>query len=61
REIIRINTKFGKILAKKITNPDKTTTIQPEYEELKNIAEKNNIPLKKVYQQVNLDINSLKL
>ena len=61
REIITIKTTFGEMLAKKITNPDKTTIVQPEYEELKKIAEKNNIPLKKVYQQVNLDINSLKL
>ena len=61
REIITIKTKFGKILAKKITNFDKTITIQPEYEELKKIAKKDNIPLKKVYQQVNLDINLLKL
>ena len=61
REIITIKTTFGEMLAKKITNPDKTTIVQPEYEQLKKIAEKNNIPLKKVYQQVNLDINSLEL
>ncbi|MCK5310691.1 MAG: nickel pincer cofactor biosynthesis protein LarC [Desulfobacteraceae bacterium] len=59
REIIKIKTKFGKIGAKKVTNSDNTIDILPEYEELKKIAEKNNIPLKKVYQQVNLDISSL--
>ncbi|MCK5543350.1 MAG: nickel pincer cofactor biosynthesis protein LarC [Desulfobacterales bacterium] len=61
REIITIKTKFGKMLAKKITNLDKSISVQPEYEELKKIAKKYKIPLKKVYQQVNLDINSLKL
>ena len=59
RETITINTKFGKISAKKIINPDKTFEILPEYEILKKIAEKKNIPLKKIYQQVNLDINAL--
>ena len=59
REIITIKTKFGKILAKKVTNSDNTIEILPEYEELKKIAEKNNIPLKKVYRQVNLDISLL--
>jgi uncharacterized protein (TIGR00299 family) protein len=61
RKIITIKTIFGRISAKKIINIDKTETILPEYEELKKIAERNNIPLKKVYQQVNLDINSMKL
>ncbi|MCK5097308.1 MAG: nickel pincer cofactor biosynthesis protein LarC, partial [Desulfobacteraceae bacterium] len=61
REIITIQTKFGKMPAKKIINQVGMTEILPEYEELKKIAEKNNIPLKKVYQQVNLDIGSLKL
>lgn len=61
RDIITIETKFGKMLAKKITNLDKSISIKPEYEELKKVANQNNIPLKKVYQQVNLDINSLKL
>lgn len=59
REAIQINTKFGEIVAKKIHYPDQTIEILPEYEELKKIATQLNIPLKKVYQQVNLDINSL--
>ncbi len=61
REIITIKTKYGKMSAKKITNIDKSVRVQPEYDELKTIAEKNNIPLKNVYHQVNLDINSLEL
>ncbi len=61
RRIITVNTKFGKMKAKKITNYDNTFSIQPEYEEMQQAAEKYKIPLKKVYNQVNLDINSLKL
>ncbi|MCP3899091.1 MAG: nickel pincer cofactor biosynthesis protein LarC [Desulfobacteraceae bacterium] len=61
REIITIKTKYGKMSAKKITNIDKSVRVQPEYDELKIIAEKKNIPLKNVYHQVNLDINSLEL
>ncbi len=59
REIITIDTRFGKIKAKKILNQDNTSEILPEYEELKKIAEKNNIPLKRVYKEVNIDINAL--
>jgi pyridinium-3,5-bisthiocarboxylic acid mononucleotide nickel chelatase len=59
REMVTIKTRFGKISAKKIINPDRTIEILPEYEEMKKIAEAKNIPLKKVYHQVNLDINSM--
>ncbi len=61
REIITIDTKYGKMPAKKIINLDKSVTIQPEYEEIKKVAKNKNIPLKNVFQQVHLDINSLKL
>lgn len=49
REIIEIETKYGKIKAKKVINNGEEY-IYPEYEEIKKIAEKNNIPLKNFYK-----------
>lgn len=49
REIIEIETKYGRIKAKKVINNGEEY-IYPEYEEIKKIAEKNNIPLKKLYK-----------
>lgn len=49
REIIEIETKYGKIKAKKVINNGEEY-LYPEYEEIKKIAEKNNIPLKNFYK-----------
>ena len=49
REMIEIETKYGKIKAKKVTNNGETY-IYPEYETIKEIALKNNIPLKEMYK-----------
>lgn len=49
REIIELDTKYGKIKAKKVTNNGEEY-IYPEYESIKSIAEKNNIPLKELYK-----------
>ena len=49
REITQIDTKYGKIKAKKVTNNGETY-IYPEYESIKELAEKNNIPLKELYK-----------
>ena len=49
REMVEIDTKYGKIKAKKVTN-DGETYIYPEYESMKKIAEENNIPLKELYK-----------
>ena len=48
REAIMINTKYGTLQAKKVVNNGETY-IYPEYESVKELAEKNNIPLKEVY------------
>ena len=48
REFIEIETKYGKIKAKKVIN-NCETYIYPEYESMKKIAEENNIPLKELY------------
>lgn len=49
REIVEIDTKYGKIKAKKVIN-DGEEYIYPEYETVKEIALKNNIPLKNLYK-----------
>ena len=52
REIIDIDTKYGKIKAKRVINNGETY-IYPEYESVKKLAKEKNIPLKELY---NLDI-----
>ena len=49
RENIEIDTKYGKIKAKKVTNNGETY-VYPEYESLKEIAQKNDITLKELYK-----------
>ena len=49
RESIEIDTKYGKLRAKKVTNNGETY-VYPEYESLKEIAQKNDIPLKELYK-----------
>ena len=48
REEVEIETKYGKIKAKKVENNGEKY-IYPEYESIKEIAEKNNIPIKELY------------
>ena len=49
REIIEIDTKYGKIKAKKVTF-DGETYYYPEYEDLKTLAKEKGIPLKRLCQ-----------
>ena len=49
REMVTIDTKYGKINAKKVNNNGEIY-IYPEYEKIKEIALKNNIPLKDLYK-----------
>ena len=48
REQITIDTKYGKLQAKKVVNNGETY-IYPEYESIKELAKKNDIPLKEIY------------
>jgi len=52
REMIKIQTKYGKIRGKKITLPDGTIRIYPEYEDLKTISEAKKIPLPDLQTEV---------
>ena len=49
REMVEIDTKYGKLKAKKVTNNGETY-VYPEYESLKEIAKKNDISLKELYK-----------
>lgn len=49
REMVEIDTKYGKLKAKKVTNNGETY-VYPEYASLKEIAKKNDIPLKELYK-----------
>ena len=49
REMVEIDTKYGKIKAKKVTNNGEVY-VYPKYESMKKIAEENNIPLKELYK-----------
>ena len=49
REQILIDTKYGTVKAKKVINNGETY-IYPEYESVKELGEKNGIPLKEVYK-----------
>lgn len=51
REIVDIDTKYGKIKAKKVENNGETY-IYPEYESIKELALKNDIPLKEFYKLI---------
>ena len=49
RQIVEVNTKYGKITAKRVKN-NGNTYYYPEYESAKKLAKKNNIPLKELYK-----------
>ena len=49
REFVEIDTKYGKIKAKKVQRNGQVF-VYPEYENIKKIAEENNIPLKELYK-----------
>ena len=51
RKMVEINTKYGKIKAKKVVNNGEEY-VYPEYESIREVAEKNNIPLKEMYKLI---------
>ena len=56
REMVEVETKYGKITAKKVINNGETY-IYPEYEEIKKIALNQNIPLKELYKMEELNFD----
>lgn len=53
REMIEVDTKYGKLKAKKVINNGETY-VYPEYESMKEIARKNDITLKELYKSSEL-------
>lgn len=49
REMTEIDTKYGRLKVKKVNNNGETY-LYPEYEDMKRLAEENNIPLKELYK-----------
>lgn len=49
REIIDVDTKYGKVKAKKVSHNGEEY-IYPEYESMRELAKRNNIPLKELYK-----------
>lgn len=49
RENLEIDTKYGKLKVKKVVN-NKEEYIYPEFESMKELAKRNNVPLKEVYR-----------
>jgi uncharacterized protein (TIGR00299 family) protein len=52
RKNIEIETAFGTVAAKKVTHPDGSIRVAPEYEACKRIALEKNIPLRVVYEHI---------
>ena len=50
REAVEIETKYGKVLAKKVATPDGKVYTYPEYESIKKLAEEKNVPIKEIYK-----------
>lgn len=51
-EVILVDTPWGKAKAKIVRADDEFTTVSPEYEDCRRIAETENVPLNQVYEEV---------
>lgn len=51
-----IDTKYGKIKVKIGSKDGEIIQISPEYEDIKSVAERNNISIKRIYDEVNKNI-----
>ncbi|CAH2211964.1 putative Pyridinium-3,5-bisthiocarboxylic acid mononucleotide nickel chelatase [Tepidibacter aestuarii] len=56
RKFIKLKTTYGNISIKFAYHKDKIVKYAPEYEECKIIAQKYNVPLKDVYDNINYDV-----
>jgi len=56
REIVSVNTTYGDILMKKITDLDGNIRLVPEYDSCKKIALARKIPIKKVYELIDQEV-----
>ncbi|WP_425800588.1 nickel pincer cofactor biosynthesis protein LarC [Desulfitobacterium sp. Sab5] len=59
-EVILVDTPWGKAKAKIVRAGGEFTTISPEYEDCRRIAEKENLPLKEIYEEIKKQASSLR-
>jgi uncharacterized protein (TIGR00299 family) protein len=59
REKAFVDTSFGKLQVKKITNPDGSIRFVPEYDVARKVAQEKKIPLKDVYNRILCEANPL--
>lgn len=59
REAMTLETLYGKVAAKKVKTPDGDFRITPEYEACREIAQKNHIPIRTVYEKIAQHIENL--
>lgn len=59
RETADIETRYGKLTVKRITNPDGSIRVVPEYETVKKTAAQTGIPVKDVYANILSDATAL--
>ncbi len=59
REGVTLETSLGRILVKKITDPEKRIRFVPEYEACKQVALEQDLPLQDVYARVMAEVNPL--
>lgn len=59
RELITVETTYGPVRVKVSKSGQELTNISPEYEDCKNIAEKKNVPLRKVYEEATVAVKSI--
>jgi hypothetical protein len=59
REGVTRETSLGRILVKKITDPEKRIRFVPEYEACKQVALEHDLPLQDVYARVMAEVNPL--
>ncbi len=61
REAVMVDTSFGKLQAKQITDSHGRERLVPEYEVCKKVAKERNIPLKDLFAQLCLDMDQSRL
>jgi len=52
RKIVTLDTDYGPVAAKRVRTPDGKTRIVPEYEVCREIAIKERIPIRTVYEKI---------
>lgn len=58
RQIVSVDTKYGKAKAKKVTLPDGEVRLYPEYESVKELSEKKNVSYQECLREVMASVRS---